>query len=161
MKFGIHSLLFTETFVEKDLPLLEKCKRLGFDAVELIPFDPDNFPAAKTREVARDLGLTMSQDDVDAAAAFNDSLENLRDIFEAIVTDITVAIAPAFTDAANAMTEWYKANKDWIKTKVVDVFEQTGTWNLPVTDQGKYVGFISRSKIFSSYRRILKEFSDD
>jgi D-psicose/D-tagatose/L-ribulose 3-epimerase len=60
MKFGIHSLLFTETFLERDLPLLEKCKKLGFDAVELIPFDPDNFPAAKTREVARDLGLTIN-----------------------------------------------------------------------------------------------------
>ena len=60
MKFGIHSLLFTETFLEKDLPLLEKCKQLGFDAVELIPFDPDNFPAAKTRQVASDLGLTIN-----------------------------------------------------------------------------------------------------
>ncbi len=45
MLFGIHSLLFNETFTEKDLPLLDKCKGLGFDAVELIPFDPDHFPA--------------------------------------------------------------------------------------------------------------------
>jgi len=60
MKFGIHSLLFTETFVDKDLPLLEKCKGLGFDAVELIPFDPDNFPAKRTRQVAQDLGLTIN-----------------------------------------------------------------------------------------------------
>ena len=47
MKFGIHSLLFTETFIDKDLPLLERCKQMGFDAVEIIPFDPDNFPAKK------------------------------------------------------------------------------------------------------------------
>jgi len=60
MKFGIHSLLFTETFLEKDLPLLEKCKNLGFDAVEIIPFDPDNFPAAQARQVAADLGLTLN-----------------------------------------------------------------------------------------------------
>ena len=46
MIFGIHSLLFRETFVEKDLPLLEHVKRMGFDAVEIIPFDPDHFPAA-------------------------------------------------------------------------------------------------------------------
>jgi D-psicose/D-tagatose/L-ribulose 3-epimerase len=58
--FGIHSLLFRETFVEKDLPLLEHCKRLGFDAVEIIPFDPDNFPAPKVRAVAADLGLTIN-----------------------------------------------------------------------------------------------------
>lgn len=60
MKFGIHSLLFTETFIDKDLPLLEKCKRMGFDAVEIIPFDPDNFPAAKVRRAAADLGLTIN-----------------------------------------------------------------------------------------------------
>ena len=60
MLFGIHSLLFNETFIEKDLPLLDKCKRLGFDAVEIIPFDPDNFPAAKVRSVAADLGLVIN-----------------------------------------------------------------------------------------------------
>jgi len=58
--FGIHSLLFRETFIEKDLPLLEKCRKLGFDAVEIIPFDPDNFPAAKVKSVAADLGLTIN-----------------------------------------------------------------------------------------------------
>jgi D-psicose/D-tagatose/L-ribulose 3-epimerase len=60
MLFGIHSLLFNETFVEKDLPLLDKCKRLGFDAVEIIPFDPDNFPASRVRRVAADLGLVIN-----------------------------------------------------------------------------------------------------
>ncbi len=60
MQFGIHSLLFTETFLEKDLPLLDKCKRMGFDAVEIIPFDPDGFPARKVRAAAADLGLTIN-----------------------------------------------------------------------------------------------------
>jgi D-psicose/D-tagatose/L-ribulose 3-epimerase len=60
MQFGIHSLLFTETFREKDLPLLDKFKGMGFDAVEIIPFDPDNFPASKVRRAAADLGLTVN-----------------------------------------------------------------------------------------------------
>lgn len=60
MQFGIHSLLFTETFLEKDLPLLDKFKAMGFDAVEIIPFDPDNFPASKVRRAAADLGLTIN-----------------------------------------------------------------------------------------------------
>jgi D-psicose/D-tagatose/L-ribulose 3-epimerase len=60
MKFGIHTLLFKETFIESDLPLLDKCKRMGFDAVELLPFDPDNFPAAKAKVAAADLGLTLN-----------------------------------------------------------------------------------------------------
>jgi D-psicose/D-tagatose/L-ribulose 3-epimerase len=60
MLFGIHSLLFNETFIEKDLPLLDKCKKLGFDAVEIIPFDLDNFPARQVKQAASDLGLTMN-----------------------------------------------------------------------------------------------------
>jgi len=60
MKFGIHSLLFNETFVEKDLPVLDKCRQMGFDAVEIIPFDVDNFPAKKVKQAAANLGLTIN-----------------------------------------------------------------------------------------------------
>lgn len=60
MKFGIHSLLFSETFLDKDLPRLEQFKKMGFDAVEIIPFDPDNFPAAKVKQTAADLGLDIN-----------------------------------------------------------------------------------------------------
>jgi len=44
---------------------------------------------------------------------------------------------------------------------VFEIFESTEAWNLPVTKNKKYIGFISRSKIFNSYRGLLKEFSDD
>jgi len=59
MKFGIHSLLFSETFTERDLPLLEKAKEMGFDAVDIVPFDVDNFPASQVRKRAEDLGLEI------------------------------------------------------------------------------------------------------
>ncbi len=45
--------------------------------------------------------------------------------------------------------------------KVMNTFDKTGAWNLPVVDNGKYVGFVSKSKIFNSYRRVLKHYSDD
>jgi D-psicose/D-tagatose/L-ribulose 3-epimerase len=59
MKFGIHSLLFSETFTERDLPLLEKAKDMGFDAVDIVPFDVDNFPASQVRQRAENLGLEI------------------------------------------------------------------------------------------------------
>ncbi len=59
MKFGIHSLLFSETFTERDLPLLDKAKAMGFDAVDIVPFDIDNFPAKLVRRRAADLGLDI------------------------------------------------------------------------------------------------------
>lgn len=45
--------------------------------------------------------------------------------------------------------------------KVMDIFDKTGAWNLPVVDQGKYIGFVSKSKIFNSYRRVLRHYTDD
>ena len=46
--------------------------------------------------------------------------------------------------------------------KVMDIFEDTGAWNLPVTDEkGKYLGFVSKSKIFNSYRHVLVHFSEE
>ena len=40
-------------------------------------------------------------------------------------------------------------------------FDDTGAWNLPVVDNGKYVGFVSKSKIFNSYRRVLRHYCED
>jgi CIC family chloride channel protein len=40
---------------------------------------------------------------------------------------------------------------------VMKKFDSTDSWNLPVTDQGKYVGFISKSSIFNNYRSQLIE----
>ena len=44
---------------------------------------------------------------------------------------------------------------------VIEKFEQTGAWNLPVIKDGKYYGFISKSKLFSIYRKRLKDITDD
>ena len=46
--------------------------------------------------------------------------------------------------------------------RVMSKFEQTEAWNLPVvTEDRTYVGFISKSMIFSSYREQLKQVSHD
>ena len=43
---------------------------------------------------------------------------------------------------------------------VMHKFQSTGAWNLPVLNDGKYIGFVSKSKLFSAYRRKLIEVSD-
>lgn len=45
--------------------------------------------------------------------------------------------------------------------KVMKTFDDTGAWNLPVVENGRYVGFVSKSKIFNSYRRVLRHYCDD
>ncbi len=45
--------------------------------------------------------------------------------------------------------------------EVMRIFDRTNAWNLPVVDNGRYVGFVSKSKIFNSYRRVLRHYCDD
>jgi len=40
-------------------------------------------------------------------------------------------------------------------------FNQSSDFNIPVLDNGHYVGFISRARLFSSYRQLLKKWSED
>jgi CIC family chloride channel protein len=40
-------------------------------------------------------------------------------------------------------------------------FQDSGRYNIAVIEHGKYLGFISRARLFSAYRRWLKEFSED
>ncbi len=42
---------------------------------------------------------------------------------------------------------------------VMQKFENSKAWNLPVTDGKKYVGFVSKSRLFSAYRELLKDFT--
>ncbi len=44
---------------------------------------------------------------------------------------------------------------------VMKTFDDTGAWNLSVVDGEQYVGFVSKSKIFNSYRRVLRHYSED
>ena len=42
---------------------------------------------------------------------------------------------------------------------VVTKFDTSGAWNLPVVRDHKYIGFVSKSRLFSAYRTMLKEFA--
>ncbi|NAY91460.1 CBS domain-containing protein [Muricauda sp. JGD-17] len=39
--------------------------------------------------------------------------------------------------------------------EIMQKFQDSGAWNLPVIKEGKYVGFISKSKLLTAYRRKL------
>lgn len=45
--------------------------------------------------------------------------------------------------------------------KVAHKFQHSGKFNLVVLDNQKYIGFVSRANVFSKYREMLKEFSEE
>jgi CIC family chloride channel protein len=45
--------------------------------------------------------------------------------------------------------------------EVAHKFQESGKYNIPVVHKGRYLGYVSRANVFSTYRRKLSEISDD
>jgi CIC family chloride channel protein len=56
--------------------------------------------------------------------------------------------------------EWTVETTDQME-EVARKFTESGRYNFPVLQKGKYLGFVSRARVFSSYREMLKHFSED
>jgi len=77
------------------------------------------------------------------------TLDDIRDIMfdrekqESVRVKELMQMPPEYISASEGMQE------------VMDKFERSGAWNLPVVKDGKYIGFISKSRIFNAYRKKL------
>ena len=45
--------------------------------------------------------------------------------------------------------------------EIVHKFQQSGKYNIPVIQGGKYLGYLSRANVFSAYRNMMSEISED
>ncbi|MCA1756505.1 MAG: chloride channel protein [Bacteroidales bacterium] len=82
-------------------------------------------------------------------------LDNIREIMfntrmyeDTFVSDLMI-MPPSYIDKSEKVDA------------VMETFKKTGAWNLPVLDGGRYVGFLSKSRIFSTYRELLMEVSEE
>lgn len=81
-----------------------------------------------------------------------DDIRNIMfrpDLYRKMTVSRFMAMPPAKIEVTDSMES------------VMKTFDQTNAWNLPVVKDGEYVGFVSKSKIFNSYRRVLRHYSDD
>lgn len=81
-----------------------------------------------------------------------DDIRNIMfrpDLYRKMTVSRFMSMPPARIDISESMES------------VMKTFDNTNAWNLPVVEEGKYVGMVSKSKIFNSYRRVLKHYSDD
>lgn len=60
MKYGVHGLLFSETFTKKELWVLDRARELGFEGLEITLFDPDSLPVDEIKARTRSLGLKLN-----------------------------------------------------------------------------------------------------
>ncbi len=53
------------------------------------------------------------------------------------------------------------ASPDESMEDIVEKFQTTQHFNIPVLKDGKYLGFVSRANVLTKYRKLLKHFSED
>lgn len=125
--------------IETDLVKVKPTDTLG-DLVKAVSMSKRNiFPVVDEYNI---LEGVVSLDDV-REIMFNSELYD-----ETRVRDL-MTIPPSYID-----------KRENIET-VMETFRKTGAWNLPVLDNGYYVGFISKSRIFTTYRELLVQFSEE
>jgi len=57
MKYGVHSMMWTAEFTEKDLEIIDKVKKFGFDGIEIHLNHPESLPGEKIKEKLEELSL--------------------------------------------------------------------------------------------------------
>ena len=137
---AVLTLLHTDAMLEKDFLPVRIDAPLG-DLVEAVSRSERNiFPVLDSH--GRFQGY-VSLDDI-RRDMFQTELYTKRHVYN------YVRSAPEYIQADESMDS------------VMRKFEKTGAWNLPVVDENrKYLGFLSKSKIFNEYRQSLRSVSQD
>jgi CIC family chloride channel protein len=137
---SILTLLKTENVIETDLQTLRPNMFLG-DVIKLVAQSKRNiFPVLDSKQ--RMVGL-ISLDEI-RNIMFRPELYNRFKVSSLMVSP------PEYVSINDPMEV------------VMHKFEKTKAWNLPVVDEKeKYVGYVSKSKIFNAYRDLLVHLSDE
>ena len=124
----------------------------------------DKYPCLRIEQHLRDVVAAVKDSTaaviavVDADGRFQGLIDigNVRkyllrtDLYDKLKVENLMETAPALL------------NKDEKMESVMRKFDSTGAWRLPVVDNdSRYLGFISRSRLLTAYRRELKEISNE
>ncbi|MEM8893510.1 MAG: chloride channel protein [Bacteroidota bacterium] len=128
------SLINLPKIIEKDLLTIHPDATLA-DLVKLVQKSKRNiFPVVNDEQELKGI---VTLDDIRERMFNEEARQNI--IIRTIMTTPPSSVAP------NEKMQ-----------SVMNKFEVTQAWNLPVIEDGKYVGFISKSRIFNAYRTKLR-----
>lgn len=135
---SVLTLLDINKLIETDIATVSPDATLG-DLVEVI------------KHSKRNIYPVVSEDNVMYGMI---KLDDIRDII----------FSPELYDKVDVRTLMYFPeyffSPDDDMDEVVKVVQKSGHYNFPIISEGKYVGFISRARIFSEYRKVSAFFSE-
>ncbi|MDR1756400.1 MAG: chloride channel protein [Culturomica sp.] len=136
---AVLTLMKLDKVIETDFKPIPVEATLG-DLVKQVSRSPRNiFPVVGSRNEL--LGIVLL-DDI-RKIMFN------QDLYATTYVQDYMTVPPAVVEIGDTMDA------------VMKKFEETGAWNLPVIERGVYAGFVSKAKIFNTYRRVLQHFFDE
>jgi hypothetical protein len=84
-------------------------RKIGPDLIPLIKDAHGNLDELEKK--AKELGITLTDEDVEAADKFGDTLDQLNDQFKGLTNRIGIVFMPVFTDMAEYVSGWLKDNQ--------------------------------------------------
>ena len=137
---SVLTLMNIESVVETDFEQVHPENDLG-EMVKVISKAKRNmFPVVDARGIL--LGVVMMDD-----------IRNImfrQELYHRFTVGRFMVVPPARINIDDSMEE------------VMRKFDETKAWNLPVVDEeGKYKGFLSKSRVLNTYRQTLVDFSED
>ena len=138
---AVLTLMKMENVVEKDFVVVHPEMDLG-ELVKAIAASHRNVFPVTDKKTGELLGIVLLDD-----------IRNImfrQELYHRFTVNKLMISAPAKIFDTDGMEQ------------VMQTFDDTKAWNLPVVDEeGRYQGFVSKSKIFNSYRQVLVHFSED
>lgn len=132
-------LISITNVIERDLLPVHPDSKLG-DLIDLVKISKRNiFPVVDEHGILR--GII--------------TLDDIRDIMFDREKQETISIK----ELMHSPPEILLATENM--QKAMGKFELSGAWNLPVIEDGKYLGFVSKSRIFNAYRKKLIRQKED
>lgn len=135
------------------LTLMNLKSELETNFISIRPYDNLGQLAKAVAQSSRNLFPVVDEEErFLGVVSLNDIREVMfdRDQYETVLVHELMTAAPEFVYIEDSME------------RVMQKFDASSAWNLPVLNQeGKYLGFVSKSRLFSAYRKLLREFYDD
>jgi CIC family chloride channel protein len=134
------------------LTLMEMNKVIEKD---LVPVSPDDSLGKLVKVIShsnRNMYPVLTKDQMLIGIVLLDNIRHIMfnpAMYDKVFVRDVMLLPPAYISPGEPMES------------VMQKFEENEAWNLPVIDNGKYIGFISKSKLFSVYRNWLIEISEE
>ena len=134
------------------LTLLQVGKVVESDFIKVNPDETLGDLVKKISKSKRNIFPVTTNEDIFVGVVSLDDIRPIMfdtEVYESVSVKELMNVPPEFISTKESMDS------------VMRKFEESGAWNLPVLEGDRYIGFVSKSKIFSAYRDVLIQFSDE